>query len=363
MKEKTKKSKFKKGLLIYAVTVLVVIAGGLCAFWFFIKDYEEGMPVHGMEQVMQSFNETDIQKLIGDQTFGNAKNLEDASVWTSWYQELIKGKQMTFEEAKENTDTTPTYTVKADGQPVGKVILKVVGSNGFRFDVWGFDRLDASECLPDTAVYTITVPKKVKVSVNGHELGKEYIEKDDVTYSQLESIQTYLPEALLTTTYKVSGLLNTPKITASSVDGKPVILSQKEHMYTFSYGMAEEETAALKAMVESVANNYAMNFIDVSKQIYNDIMPGSELEENMKLTVTGFYPTKYISSYGFDSMNVSNFEYYSNECFSCDVHYNFHVNFQGFSVTEEVLPGNMKWYFVNKDGTWYLTNLEYLAEK
>lgn len=362
MKKQKKRSKFKKGLLIYTVIVLLILTVGLTVFWFFIQDYEDGMPVHGMERTMESFNEQQITNLISDQTFGNAGALEDSSVWVSWYQKQIKGKQLTFEEARENTATTPTYLVKADDQPIGKVTLKVTGKNAFKFNLWGFDRLDVSEYLPETATYTITVPKGATITVNGHALGEEYITEKDVIYPELANVQNYLSEVPLSTTYKVSGLLNEPQIAATSENGRSLTLEKKNHNYAFSYAMSDAEIASLKTMAEGVVNSYAMNFIDVSKQIYNYIMPDSELEENIKLTVTGFYPTKYIASYGFDSMNVSNFNYYSDNCFSCDVQYNFHVNFQNFTVEQESLPGNMKWYFVNKDGKWYLTDLEYLTE-
>ena len=167
----------------------------------------------------------------------------------------------------------------------------------------------------------------------------------------------------LSTTYEISGLLNEPQIAAAGESGRELILKKDDHNYAFSYAMSDAEIAPLKTMAEGVVTSYAINFIDVSKQIYNYIMPGSELEENIKLTVTGFYPTKYIASYGFDSMNVSNFNYYSDSCFSCDVQYNFHVKFQNFTVEQESLPGNMRWYFVNKDGKWYLTDLGYLNEE
>jgi len=39
------------------------------------------------------------------------------------------------------------------------------------------------------------------------------------------------------------------------------------------------------------------------------------------------------------------------------------VKFQNFTVEQESLPGNMRWYFVNKDGKWYLTDLGYLNEE
>lgn len=363
MKKEKKHSKFKKGLLIYTAVMLAALAVGLTVFWFFIQDYENGMPVHGMERTMESFNEEKISDLISDQTFGNAGALEDSSVWVSWYQELIRGKHLTFEEARENTATTPTYLVKADDQPVGKVTLKVTGKNAFKFNLWGFDRLDVSEYLPETATYTVTVPKGVAVTVNGHRLGEEYITENDVVYPELSNIQTYLPEVPLSTTYEISGLLNEPQIAAAGESGRELILKKDDHNYAFSYAMSDIEIAPLKTMAEGVVTSYAMNFIDVSKQIYNYIMPGSELEENIKLTVTGFYPTKYIASYGFDSMNVSNFNYYSDQCFSCDVQYNFHVKFQNFTVEQESLPGNMRWYFVNKDGKWYLTDLGYLNEE
>ncbi len=361
MKNAKKKSGFKKGLLIYVVIMLVLIAGGLCAFWFFIRDYEAGMPVHGMERTMESFNEERIQELIGTQTFGNAGNLEDPDVWLNWYKEQIRGKQITFEEARENTNTTPVYVVKADNQPIGKITLKVTGTNLFKFNTWGFDRLDVSEYLPETATYTITVPKGTKVSINGRELGQESITEDGAIYPELSAIQSYLPEIPLSTTYTVSGLLNEPEVIAAGVGERSLSLEKEERNYIFSYAFSDEETASLKTMAEGVVNSYAMNFIDVSKQVYHYIMPSSELEENIKMTVTGFYPTQYILSYGFDSMNVTNFKYYSDACFSCDVKYSFHVNFQNFSVNQEILPGDMRWYFVNKDGKWYLTNLEYLS--
>lgn len=361
MQNKKKKSKFKRGLLIYTILMLILIAGGLSVFWFFIKDYEEGMPVHGMERTMEAFNEERISELIGTETFGNASSLEDSSAWLNWYKTQIKGKKMTFEEARENTHTTPTYVVKADDQEIGKVTLKVTGTNRFQFDMWGFDKLDVSEYLPETATYKITVPKGTTVSVNGKKLGKEYIAENDIVYPELSSIQSYLSEAPACTTYQVSGLLNKPQVTAASENGRSLSMEQDDHTYVFSYTFSDAEIAPLKTMAEGIVNSYAMNFIDVSKQIYNYIMPGSELEETIKMTVTGFYPTKYILSYGFDSMNVTNFKYYSDTCFSCDVQYNFHVNFQNFSVNQEVLPGNMRWYFVNKEGQWYLTNLEYLS--
>jgi len=113
--------------------------------------------------------------------------------------------------------------------------------------------------------------------------------------------------------------------------------------------------------LDKVITAYAKKFINVdTRSVYNYVMNPSELRTSIKSITTYFYPNSKIESYGFEEKIVDNFQIYSDDCFSCDVKYTLKIDFvSGYYVEDPTEKGNFKFFFVLKDGTWYLTAMNY----
>ena len=105
---------------------------------------------------------------------------------------------------------------------------------------------------------------------------------------------------------------------------------------------------------------YAKNFINVDKNIYSYVMKDSYLYESMKSATTYFYPNSSIKTYYFTEKVIDNYVVYNENCFSVDVKYTLFVDFvPSYKQDNTTENGNFRFYFVLKDGKWYLTSLSY----
>lgn len=354
--KKKKKSRFGLGLICYATIMTVIMAIVFIVFWNLVEDYEESMPSHGMERVVKDFNGGNYDKYFTDASvkYGEFEKLDSAK---QYIVDMFKGKEVVFEKAKNYTDKTPVFVLKADNKRFATVTLKKTGKNGFDFDLWGFSKIDFSEYIKTTE-YTISAPSGTTVYVNDVPVSESYKtgEKEIERLKEASKYTSNLPKII---EYKVTGLIYQPVVKGTDVKGQAVEAVADGNSYTIGFVTNQALETEQKEYVLKVSATYVKTFINVREGIMKYLMPESDLYKAVGMTDTSWYPVEYMNGYSFKNQEVSNFIYYSEDCFGCDIYYDVKVYFRGWSVTSKIEKCDMNFVFVKKDGTWYLTSTSY----
>lgn len=367
--EKKFRVSFKMGLLIYVIVALILIFSGLAFFWKFIGDYEAGEPIHAMEEIIKDFENANITELLKTSEGYDANPFEvaddvEAEFLAEKYNGYLNGKKITFAKSKNYTDKNPVYVVKADGESVADVVLESNKRNDSNFKIWEFGSLDIGEYtskIITTSSIKIQVPEGTVITVNGKEVGEEY-KTGEADIPELKEVAPYMKNAPQMFTYEISGFTAEPTV-AAEFNGDALVISKDDNTYTGTFTASEEFVNEMSEYADKVAVAYAKNFINVEKKILPYVMKESDLYESIRSATTAWYPNSKIKSYEFSEKEITNFQVYGDDCFSCDVEYVLNINFvSGYYIDDPTEKGDFKFFFVEKDGEWYLTSLTYNYE-
>ncbi|MCR4793555.1 MAG: hypothetical protein K5871_12485 [Lachnospiraceae bacterium] len=359
-----KKSYFKVGLLIYFILGCIGIFFFLRWFKGYLTAYENALPATGITEIRTAFETGAIETVM------TGENLVTESVYYNIFdyeahiKEIILGKEITIEESPMSSAEVPRYIIRAGGEPVTDVTLKVVDKNEYDMDIWGCDKFYPDEYLMSTDVYTVTVPTGVIVNVSGRDLTSADIMKDENGQDVVKGIDiirnvtqymTYVPTF---TTYQVSGLWNNPVVTARNADGTPIELTCDGTDYSAPLQTSADVVAEINALIPTIVESYGKHFIGVnSGAVYNYLLPGSEYRESLSTAVTNFYPTSHITSYNYYNVSADNFVTYCDNCVSANIVFDLVVNFNSTAYQTKNEGSDAIWVFIKRDGTWYLADV------
>lgn len=158
------KSRFKKGLLIYTIVMLVVIFIGLFIFWQYIKAYEYSRP----DYVVDGYIQRDLHRTLSRSipNYAEQTPFETAEEQTQAFQNLLNQADFTFrKDSEEYTEDAPVYAVYMNKKELGKLYL-VSDGNSFGFPHWEIAS-SAFDLNRFAETYTITAPEDADITVNG----------------------------------------------------------------------------------------------------------------------------------------------------------------------------------------------------
>ncbi len=362
---------FKMGLLIYVVVAIILIGIGMGFFWKFIGDYEDGQPIHTMEKVVKDFEKADITKLINSSKIDMVSNPfevadgEGNKFLAEKFNSYLNGKKITFVKAKKYTDKNPVYVVKADGESIAEVELTSKKRNSSNFKIWEFESLNLADYISKvikTSDIKVQVPEGTVITVNGKEVADSY-KVGEADIPELKEVSPYMENPPKMYTYEIKGFTAEPTVSAS-LNGEALQILKEENVYTGTFTSSEEFVNEMSSYADEVAVAYAKNFINVQKKILPYVLKESDLYTSIKSATTAWYPNSKIKSYEFTEKEISNFQVYSDDCFSCDVKYILEIKFvSGYKVDDPTETGDFKFFFVQKEGKWYLASLTYNYEE
>lgn len=358
VKEKKKMSRFKKGLIIYGLVLLVLISGLLVYFWQFIGAYEDAMPYNVMDKEIKGFDAGKIEEYIDFDSFDVNYDFVSKEKIIEFVKSKIKG-EITYIEAKENTDKNPVYELKAEGETFAKVFLEENGVDGFDYTQWKVKEYDFSCLKPETHSVTVQTIAGAKVYLDGQEVDSKYITEEDITVEKLSVVSEYLTSTPTYVKYEINGLTDKMEVTSKGADDVELPVTVDKNTYSFTFAENNEFEKEILPYVENVNELYAKFFANSGWDIYNYVLDDSKVDTNLELSTTYFYPSEYISGMGFTSREFSEFVKYSDECFSCRVDYVFEVYFKGYYTDKEVTENDMYMIFVKKDGKWLFADFIY----
>lgn len=359
-----KKSFFKIGLLIYFLLGLVGIFFFLRWFNGYLTAYESALPATGIADVRTAFETGAIETVMSGENLMTDSAYYNVFDYEAHIKELIVGKEITIEESSQSSAEVPRYVIKAAGEPVTDVTLKVVGKNDYDMDVWGCDKFYPDQYLMSNDEYTITVPSDFIVNVSGRDLTSADIKKDENgnaivngidVISNVTSYMNYVPTF---TTYSVSGLWNDPVVTAKAADGTPVNLDCEGTSYSAPLQTDASVMAEINALIPTIVESYGKHFIGInSGAVYNYLLPDSEYRASLSTAMTNFYPTSHITTYDYYNVSADNFITYCDNCVSANITFDLVVRFNSTAYQTKNEGSDAVWVFIKQNGTWYLADV------
>ena len=204
------KKRFKLALLIYTFVLTVIIIGVWIFFYSFIDGYEKGMSYNKIAEVAETLDETKVDELFASVQSPN--EFESADYIFSYIKELIKGKNVTYKEAKETTTNIPVYELLVDNKPFAKVTLVQNGTIKHGFKNWEVQSVSVDGYIPETTDITILTREETKVYINGKEVSDSYITEKEIEVAALKNVAQYLEEVPTEDKYEIKGFFEKPEI-------------------------------------------------------------------------------------------------------------------------------------------------------
>ncbi len=363
-RRKRKSRGFLVGMLIYIAVALIVIFVVIRIFHGYLVGYEEAVVSHGMDPVLAAMNDAGIDGLITDDALVTDVRFESKDAYRSLIKDKVRGAEVTMKESPESTGELPRYILYANGDAFMDVTLKVMYSNRYGMDIWGYDKFYGDKYLVDDSLYTIKVPMDAVVKVNGQQLTEADLAPDEdgnpivTQIDTLRNVTQYLSTVPYYANYEVFGFLSEPTIEVFSAAGESLTVHGEDKVYSADLPLDQNIVSELEPRVMEMIEAYGKHFIGVNTgSVYNYLLPGSEYRSSLSTATTYFYPTEKITTYNFDNKKAYDFVTYTDTCCSCEVYFDLIVNFNNASYKTQNEGSDATWVFIKQDGTWYLADV------
>ena len=281
--------KFLKGMLIYALVVLIIFAAVLFIFSRYLASYEKSQPISAVNEYLGSISEEKVSEL-SKPIVESLSDLSDGSYVTGKLLDNIKNS--TPVRGKSESADTLVYYLKSGNSYIEKLTLSKGEDCGFGYNSW---KVSGEEIYPDSFVNSVslTVPPEYTVSVDGKVLGSEYITDDKVEYDILKGFYKSKDFSCpYLVTYFTGSLLNGAEITVKDGSGNTVPLENlTEDYYADNCTTQEKQDITeftnnyVEAYVRLTSNadgNYQLNFYHLTQYVLNNSDLHNRLRELMK---------------------------------------------------------------------------------
>ncbi|MGN0407637.1 MAG: hypothetical protein ACI4EJ_05210 [Bacteroides sp.] len=355
-KYRKKISRFWKFLGIYSAILVALIVIGIIWVYGLLGDYEKGMPDVAIGDVIKKqFSADNIEQLVMDNADGISA-YEKMDYVVSYMKNAVAENEVTFaRKSGEYTTDTPVYVIKSGDKNIAKVSLKSEGKNGHGFPEWGVDKVTFGEFLDKDNSIIITAPSKAVVTINGKQAGDDIVNEKDVAVEKAKNVGDYV--AVPTNTiYKIEGLMAEPEILAT-LDGTQLNVAvdeQNKGGYVISYPTDEELLKAQSDNIKNINVEYGKYIINKgSLTRLKSYMTGNAKQYVSDIPAVWAFLWGKTYTYEFKTNDISNFVKYSDDCFSCDVHFDLYVDWGKGNKTYDT---NLSYVFVKQNGKWYLAD-------
>ncbi len=367
-----KKRKFPFFLVGYLVFLLVLIS-----FWAYVLryvqesllTYEAAQPEHTVEMLARELEEGNVEMYL---SFPHTENeFEQADLVKQDYLSFLSGKEIQVEKSADSYDAqNPIYNLYADNKKVASVKLKETASEPLMF-ILTVQEWEIAEVSPVLEISSqeilIRVPDNCTVEINDKEADPaKYLTGNEWELEELKyaSAYTAVPKVV---EYKVTGLMEKPKIRIYNNLGQ-------ELAYTLEDNLAEYDSfpeTPIEGEAEELAQAALENAVNYSNFFSKDL-PGSnqsvepikymfpegseflELAENYRRHDMWMYSDHREPS--FAGQKVSDFVWYSDTLFSCNVYFEKTMVLTKTGEVRTVIT-NDTYYYADFGGQWKIVDM------
>ena len=347
--QKQKKSRFVRGMVIYAVVFLAVTAAGLGVLWKYMEAYELSRPrtavasfVEGLtsEQIRQG-SENFLQQLDGNiQTPDQAFQVIEGS---------IADEISYVKNGKDSTSEHQVYMLRQGSQVIGSLAIEQGSESSFGFTPWQVTEFSFDFAYLAGEGVTVTIPETYSLAVNGNTLEESYIVEMDISFPALEDFAGDF-EMITMVTYRLENYLG--ELSPEILDPAGEKVAREDDPNAWIPACSEEEISQLQPLLETFLKRYVAftgssnrNESNNYYQLIKCLVPNGELARRLYTALDGL---QYAQSNGDTIWEITVNQYYkvSQERYVCDVTYMVEtIGRNGAVMTEN----NLKVVFVQTE--------------
>lgn len=322
------------GLGLYTLALLTAIAVGLNWVSEQLTAYEAGLPDKAAEAVYQQYFAGGLEQAAAV-SGGNVGPYETHDHYVATVKEAVGQEPLRYFETPTADQKNHAYTVAAGKVRVGEFLLVPAEEEG----KWVLQELTLS-VKPEQKV-TVTVWQGSRVFLNGVEVEETLAvpsgeEQDHPSYEHLSlgEAEERLASSPITVTYTLEGLYQIPEVTVKDRNGNPCEVTEKNGVYLAAFAYDDHRAEEVRAAVFKPMEEYCKfmhrdaEYADLAAYIDRN----GDFYRNLKRATTEW--NRAIVDFEFDTEELSELYFYSDDVFSCLVH-----------VEESVLGrGKRDWY-------------------
>lgn len=348
-KKKKKLSGFKKFLIIYVAAFCFLAT--IFFIWFHgcLADYEEGQPRELLENYVSNFGTDTIEDLISkeDMLF---TEFESADIVKQYFTDMIAGKEITYKEkGSEYKIDRPVYSIMAGDEEVAKVVLEENGIIADKYTKWKIGSVELSSEGLSTEGVEITAPSGAEIYLNGVKVADTYCTEQALTVEETKNLGDF-SEIATRNTYKISGLIKKPEITAK-LNGEELSVDGEDGVYTVAYPGDDALLAEITERVKTIYHSYGTYIINKGNL-------ATLLSYSVGTAKTNLSDIPAVWAYGsctyeFENEAVSELKKYSDNCVSVEIYFDLKTHTNSGDME---YPTSMTYVMVKQNDVWYLAD-------
>lgn len=296
------KHAFFRGMLIYALVFLIILAASLAVLWDYMAAFEGSRPKNTVDAYVAALTPGDMCSKFTE-AFGEPdQNLQSLKERDAVITASLTDRVTYARKSAESTEEHQVYVLRCGSQVIGQVVISAQTPDRYGFTKWTVTEESFDFSYLKGQPLVVTVPQDFTVCVNGYVLDERYITENGIEYSALEEF--YGDYSLPTmVTYTADGYWGQIELSVSDENGQPVTISEETDRDTFLENCSSQEQEQLEAFMGDFIESYVA-FTGASNQSSkanyqwlrkNFLVPDSALAQRLYTALDGL---AYAQSYG-----------------------------------------------------------------
>ena len=376
-KRRRKKDRFKRGLRIYLIILLVLIIGILAALWVILdryqtkKDQEDAAFSQTLAaQAAERQHERDVHR-APQRAFEAWRDQLTADYWIQlWNQshpDGLDGAERTARvisekyapealqsfKALEFTQENPVYVLKNGEETMARITLSGSDVN------WTVSQVEM--LLQGRESSSVRVASGSRIYCNGIELSRDYL-VDSTSYFNYDPLRDELVNPVSWDTYKVEGLLLPPELTVDPPVGRTITETANGD---FLLCLPDNEALAFREKSVNFVRSYLFYYMSGGNgtwgNMYNALAfltPGTQAYQDLRATYDGVYWNTAYANIDTSKTTSGGVVIWADNCYSVDVTYDADCTINGQHV--DYADATMRIYFLKTDNGFIISNFETL---
>ena len=357
---KTKKvftKSFKKGFFIAWGAFVLVLIAAMVLLWTFLNRYENGLPEHYMNEIVEDIQEGNLESLhlvtaddvaLSDPTLFAAEDTLAKYLQDKNTEEKLRYVKVNAESSADEN----VYLIRSGDENLLKLYLD--RSSGKK--EWQETKTQlAAEDLKVTELVA-QIPTSATLMINQQAVDRSFITEAGSRIQLLTKLmdEGFLGEMPTVDTYTVKGIFAGTDVSMTDANGASTPCTLIGDVYSAGFDADETFTAEQTERVKSLFDPYARYF---SGDAGNEALSRVMLDNSPAFVSASSADVSWMQEHDgieLSEESVTNIKKYSDDCYSCDISFVQDIMRDGEAV--RTWDTNMTWIMV-KDGNFYLADI------
>ena len=292
-------SRFLRGLLIYILAFLLLAGAVLLVFDLWLRAFEATRPETAMRIWYAQLLEQGTDEACAAALSSVDEQIQSREESEAFIAALLR-KGDYREDVGRGGEDTHVYTIRSDGQILGRVTLRPDGHTRFGMNEWAVAE-EEFDFSPYFGSATVTVPPNYSVWLDDVRLDESYISDPAVPYAELSQFEGVLEGLPVLYRYDSGRYLGQTELRVLDAAGNPV--SPEDRNELFYLDNCDDETqAALTEFAVDYIQRYVLFTANIEQSYesgYSNlawlVVPGSSLSIRLQRAVLDGWRSNAIS--------------------------------------------------------------------